>query len=170
MAKLRYWVFTQDATSTATDVRRAAAWLAAWHQHLHGRQPLCMTPAYNPCNSSVYDRHRHDQVDGILPKGPYLPCLRMADRALLAGYPRSMGPVFVCGTSKVNALMAAGNVDLVGVIKVQLLWQWGMINSASGAVKGFKSNEVLLLIFVLACWLQSWHPGVCCRISIWNAS
>ena len=26
--------------------------------------------------------------DGILPKGPYLPCLRMADRALLAGNPR----------------------------------------------------------------------------------
>ena len=27
-------------------------------------------------------------VEGILPKGPYPPCLRMADRALLAGYPR----------------------------------------------------------------------------------
>ena len=27
-------------------------------------------------------------VDGILPNGPYPPCLRMADRALLAGYPR----------------------------------------------------------------------------------
>ena len=27
-------------------------------------------------------------VDGIPPKGPYPPCLRMADRALLAGYPR----------------------------------------------------------------------------------
>ena len=27
-------------------------------------------------------------IDGILPKGPYQPCLRMADRALLAGYPR----------------------------------------------------------------------------------
>ena len=26
--------------------------------------------------------------DGILPIGPYPPCLRMADRALLAGYPR----------------------------------------------------------------------------------
>ena len=26
--------------------------------------------------------------DGILPKGPYPPCLGMADRALLAGYPR----------------------------------------------------------------------------------
>ena len=27
-------------------------------------------------------------IEGILPKGPYPPCLRMADRALLAGYPR----------------------------------------------------------------------------------
>ena len=27
-------------------------------------------------------------INGILPKGPYPPCLRMADRALLAGYPR----------------------------------------------------------------------------------
>ena len=29
------------------------------------------------------------QIEGILPKGPYPPCLRMADRALLAGYPRN---------------------------------------------------------------------------------
>ena len=28
--------------------------------------------------------------DGILPKGPYPPCLRMADRTLLVGYPRFM--------------------------------------------------------------------------------
>ena len=27
-------------------------------------------------------------IEGIRPKGPYPPCLRMADRALLAGYPR----------------------------------------------------------------------------------
>ena len=31
--------------------------------------------------------HKPD-IDGILPKGPYPPCLRMADRAPLAGYPR----------------------------------------------------------------------------------
>ena len=30
----------------------------------------------------------HANIDGILPKAPYPPCLRMADRALLAGYPR----------------------------------------------------------------------------------
>ena len=29
-----------------------------------------------------------EDIEGILPKGPYPPCLRMADRALLAGYPR----------------------------------------------------------------------------------
>ena len=29
-------------------------------------------------------------IYGILPKGPYPPCLRMADGALLAGYPRSI--------------------------------------------------------------------------------
>ena len=27
-------------------------------------------------------------IDGVLPKGPYPPCLRKADRALVAGYPR----------------------------------------------------------------------------------
>ena len=31
--------------------------------------------------------------EGILPKGPYPPCLRMAGRVLLAGYPRY---VYVC--------------------------------------------------------------------------
>ena len=28
------------------------------------------------------------EFEGMLPKGPYPPCLRMADRVLLAGYPR----------------------------------------------------------------------------------
>ena len=32
---------------------------------------------------------RH-KIEGILPKGPYPPCLRMADRAFLAGYPRNI--------------------------------------------------------------------------------
>ena len=61
-------------------------------------------------------------------------------------------------------LWQQGIVDLLCVIKVQLLSQWGAINSALGAVKGCKSNEALLLIFIFACWLQSWHPGVCCNV------
>ena len=47
---------------------------------------------------TVHKRHQqmccHGQFlvyfDGILPKGPYPPCFRMTDRALLAGYPRFM--------------------------------------------------------------------------------
>ena len=30
----------------------------------------------------------HSNIEGILPKGPYLPCVSMAGRALSAGYPR----------------------------------------------------------------------------------
>ena len=30
-------------------------------------------------------------IEGILPKGPYRPCVSMAGRALLAGYHRYMG-------------------------------------------------------------------------------
>ena len=36
------------------------------------------------------------QINGILPKGPYPPCLRMADRALLAGYPRNANIYLRC--------------------------------------------------------------------------
>ena len=56
-------------------------------------------------------------------------------------------------------LWQQGIVDLLSVIKVQLLSQWRVINSASGAAKGCKSNKPLFLIFISACWLQSWHPG-----------
>ena len=37
-------------------------------------------------------------IEGILPKGPHPPCLRMADRALLAGYPRYVRRVSVLET------------------------------------------------------------------------
>ena len=35
--------------------------------------------------------------EGILPKGPYLPCVSMAGRALLAGYPRFVPALHVTG-------------------------------------------------------------------------
>ena len=37
----------------------------------------------------VNSPHKGPVIDGILPKGPYPPCLCMADRAFLAGYPRN---------------------------------------------------------------------------------
>ena len=41
-------------------------------------------PYYHIENHELYNWNT--KIDGILPKGPYPPCLRMADRALLAGY------------------------------------------------------------------------------------
>ena len=41
-----------------------------------------------------YHQQRSIQkLDGILPNGPYPPCLRRADRALLAGYPRTASSI-----------------------------------------------------------------------------
>ena len=47
-------------------------------------------------------------IDGILPKWPYPPCFRMADRALLAGYPRYIYSLYlwtavICHTSSWHA-------------------------------------------------------------------
>ena len=42
-------------------------------------------------------------IDGILPKGPYPPCLRMADRTLLAGYHRYV-PKRPCKCIKMHCL------------------------------------------------------------------
>ena len=40
------------------------------------------------CMCACINTFLRTHIEGILPKGPYPPCLSMADRALLAGYPR----------------------------------------------------------------------------------
>ena len=39
-----------------------------------------------------WERSAH--IEGILPKGPYLPCVSMTGRALFAGYPRYTGIIY----------------------------------------------------------------------------
>ena len=68
----------------------------------------CGQPCLLPPN------HGHSYIDGILPKGPYPPCLRMADRALLAGYPRYQFNWVIIGSSK-------GLSPMVGLLKLHLL-------------------------------------------------
>ena len=50
---------------------------------------------HHPKSYWLVEEGHHQYIDGILPKGPYPPCLRMADRALLAGYPRYMPDWFI---------------------------------------------------------------------------
>ena len=58
---------------------------------LHGDLSMQSTASeawpHKPCKLKVINPSCL-HIDCILPKRPYLPCLRMADRALLAGYPR----------------------------------------------------------------------------------
>ena len=62
----------------------SSLWMIPWrvrHCEQFGEK---IVPSTGPCGGVLYIMH----VEGILRKGPYPPCLRMADRALLAGYPR----------------------------------------------------------------------------------
>ena len=43
-----------------------------------------------PPESGLVTHEALTHIEGVLPKGPYLPCVSMADRALLAGYHRHM--------------------------------------------------------------------------------
>ena len=64
--------------------------------HLHATEYTCMFSA------SRLLIVMYLSVEGILPKGPYLPCLRMADRAILVGYPRYLSNVAKPASGSVN--------------------------------------------------------------------
>ena len=62
-------------------------------QRTHGPSCLIGTPMVKSITTlptSLVLYAYKPQFEGILPKGPYLPCVSMAGRALLAGYPRIM--------------------------------------------------------------------------------
>ena len=51
---------------------------------------ICVDAVIHACPNLITDASGISvhYIEGILPKGPYLPCLSMAGRALLAGYHR----------------------------------------------------------------------------------
>ena len=64
----------------------------------------------------------HSYHDGILPKGPYPPCLHMADRALLAGYPRSLVEVR-SGDGVTNTIVCKYCYELREIFWYDFWWQ-----------------------------------------------
>ena len=73
-----------------------------------------------------------DHIEGILPKGPYPPCLRMADRALLAGYPQCLVSVVpgLCSGQMYVTSPAKTLILLCGL--VIYLASWNLVNMGSG--------------------------------------
>ena len=61
-------------------------------------------------NTKLYS---YSHIEGILPKGPYLPCVSMAGRALLAGYPRYLGMLCKKNRNNWQALMCSMQVLVV---------------------------------------------------------
>ena len=56
-------------------------------------------------------------IEGILPKGPYLPCVSMAGRALLAGYHRYVTMQFeVCIFVILNCILAENKLTTTTII------------------------------------------------------
>ena len=70
--------------SSVIDIVLLVLWIA--HQHLWWATWETLIHINVTLTSSGTTIASH--IEGMLPKGPYPPCLRMADRALLAGYPR----------------------------------------------------------------------------------
>ena len=73
--------------STFMDVKSIEKTTSALNGHGIAADDPTMTCNY--CWFNMMSCHVNSlHIEGILPKGPYPPCLRMAGRALLAGYPR----------------------------------------------------------------------------------
>ena len=101
---------------------------------------------------------RYWQFDGILPKGPYLLCVSMAGRALLAGYHWVLHALMVMWvvywvhlidswTMLINCCGAVGHTMILNWSK--LFMQLGILGTDAG-IKMFKFREVLYT------WLCEW--------------
>ena len=58
-------------------------------------------------------------IEGILPKGSYLPCVSMAGRALLAGYPRHIVQGHFTGTGAISLKRKCLHFDEIDFIKLK---------------------------------------------------
>ena len=60
------------------------------------------------------------QFDGIPPKGTYPPCLSMADRALLAGYPRIVNDLY--NKKEENMSCVHNSWDVLAITRLRTHW------------------------------------------------
>ena len=100
-------------------------------------------------------------IEGILPKGPYLPCVSMAGRALLAGYhrymlvlilPRPLNYLFIlfCVTKfyrlHLTPVIIPGYISLIG-ISFRPKWVWWNAQHQSENQSDWYRNIYIYIIF-----------------------
>ena len=84
------WTGTAATNVTRTEMTCGTAW-GLWDSFISillvSLRSIYRWRMLLPVNTWEY---QHSEIEGILPKGPYLPCISMASRALLAGYHRNV--------------------------------------------------------------------------------
>ena len=96
------------------------------------------------------------QIEGILPKGPYLPCVSMAGGALLAGYHRNVNPWF--NAKETPMCLQWSYVSFALNHRLGLIIKHGHLIVA----KMHSFRLLLCIVNYVWCWT------VCSYISIWN--
>ena len=86
-------VFNDSVTLLWTSASSKMAILILWNLAVHQvlTLPKTLSKIHVHCHAANYINVKKSniiQFDGILPKEPYPPCVSMAGRAFLAGYPR----------------------------------------------------------------------------------
>ena len=86
------------------------------------------------------------QIEGIPPKGPYLPCVSMA--GLLAGYPRNMGKWIVQMNASRNHYITKYN-KIISIISCDTVPCWGVFKhgryiSADGYT-AHRAHDVIIM-------------------------
>ena len=93
--------------------------------------------AHSPFIGSLLNTTTAPDIEGILPKGPYLPCVSMAGRALLAGYHKHEG------VDSNNTWIMNDNNS----------------NSAVNFYHTWTNKGLVINIFVTHDWLKQWVFG-----------
>ena len=122
-------------------------WRFDWN--LPGANELRSSSTLTP---TQYHRHHHNHfpstyIDGILPKGPYPPCLRMEDRALLAGYHRYNSVMPSSLFLQLRTSLPATRQPYLMLCFVFIKWQYNQVVTMRGDAR----NE-----------------EICCKHGHWN--
>ena len=99
-------------------------------------------------------------IEGILPKGPYLPCVSMAGRTLLAGYPRYiLSIIYICNIGSTTDIKSNNLRNGIFFICILCRWLSCLLPFTSNIyiIDGPKWHELCITLETVGCRLFQCH-------------